>query len=894
ASVKVGVVSGGVSGLASAQAAGELPAVQVLSSDPSNDEGTAMLEIVYDCAPGATLAFASAAAAGSITSLSFMQAVNALRSAGAAIIVDDVILFSDPYFEDGPTALNDRTVGLTAIRVSAAGNLAQAHYQGTFSPGAFDSQIPRPGTRHDFGGGDTLLRYRAPALPAGAITTIILQWGNRFGSAGDDYDLCVRQTSGALLACSQLLQNGNDDPMEVVIIICTGASGLFCALDIQITLVSGSGQPLELYCNGAGCSFDQFNVRADSIFGHQAVPEVLAVAAVRWNTPSVVEPYSSAGPSTILFPAPETRAKPDLTGVDCVATSRPPGGLNPFCGTSAAAPHVAGVAALLMQAMGPSASVQSVRDTLKATAMDLGSPGPDSDFGFGLVDALAAVQSVPPSGGAGTLYGADGGQGNPSNLYILNPANGTIMHTIGSIGFALTGLAVHPITGVLYGSTSNNSPSAPGSLISINKTTGQGTLIGSFGFPSGCGGGSQSMADLTFTRDGTLYGFLEACNDDLYTVNSSTGAATKVGEFGSSTFGSGLAANGCNMIFYAGFGDKGGLTILNRRTGLGVTGPIMNGPLGDSIGALTFDANGMLYGLGINTNTSPRQAFLYTINPGTGAVANLGRTVDRLDTIAFENAAAPTLAVVSAVLPASRSVQVNTAATAFVTIINAGTATAKGVCLSVDSSIPVSFQFQTTDPTTNLPNGTPNTPANIAAGQFQTFVISLTPTAALSPTDVNFTYAGSNTVLASTVTGLNTLLLSGSTSPAPDIVALAATLANDGIVNLPGATGSGAFAVATSNVGASASITANVDTGAASLPVTLTICQTNPISGACLAAPSVTVTTQINAGATPTFGIFVKGNGTVGFDPAAKRVFVRFKDGAGVTRGSTSVAVRTQ
>jgi hypothetical protein len=52
--------------------------------------------------------------------------------------------------------------------------------------------------------------------------------------------------------------------------------------------------------------------------------------------------------------------------------------------------------------------------------------------------------------------------------------------------------------------------------------------------------------------------------------------------------------------------------------------------------------------------------------------------------------------------------------------------------------------------------------------------------------------------------------------------------------------------------------------------------------------------TTINANATPTFGIFIQGNGNVTFDPAANRIFVRFKDSGGVTRGSTSVAVRTQ
>jgi hypothetical protein len=54
------------------------------------------------------------------------------------------------------------------------------------------------------------------------------------------------------------------------------------------------------------------------------------------------------------------------------------------------------------------------------------------------------------------------------------------------------------------------------------------------------------------------------------------------------------------------------------------------------------------------------------------------------------------------------------------------------------------------------------------------------------------------------------------------------------------------------------------------------------------------VTTTINAGATPTFGIFVQGGGNVAFNPASNRIFVRFKDGGNVTRGSTSVAVRTQ
>ena len=74
----------------------------------------------------------------------------------------------------------------------------------------------------------------------------------------------------------------------------------------------------------------------------------------------------------------------------------------------------------------------------------------------------------------------------------------------------------------------------------------------------------------------------------------------------------------------------------------------------------------------------------------------------------------------------------------------------------------------------------------------------------------------------------------------------------------------------------------------------ISLCQTDPATGQCISAIGPSVTTTINANATPTFGIFVQGGGNVPFDPAANRIFVRFKDGGGVTRGSTSVAVRTQ
>src|SRR4029450_13783388 len=78
------------------------------------------------------------------------------------------------------------------------------------------------------------------------------------------------------------------------------------------------------------------------------------------------------------------------------------------------------------------------------------------------------------------LYGADGAGGNSSSLYVLDPANGAVLQTIGAIGFPIAGLAVHPTTGELFGGTNGNPNTNPsrGFLIRIDEISGQGTQIG--------------------------------------------------------------------------------------------------------------------------------------------------------------------------------------------------------------------------------------------------------------------------------------------------------------------------------------------------------------------------------------------------------------------------------
>ena len=258
-------------------------------------------------------------------------------------------------------------------------------------------------------------------------------------------------------------------------------------------------------------------------------------------------------------------------------------------------------------------------------------------------------------------------------------------------------------------------------------------------------------------------------------------------------------------------------------------------------------------------------------------------------------AIAPTVTV-AALLPGSRSVQLGSPATIFASVLNAG-ATALTDCqiaLPVTAPAGLSLSYQTTDPATNALTGTPDTPATIpGANGVQSFLISLQGTTAFSVTAMPLDFDCLGNAPAAVIPGVDTLDLTLSSTPIADIIALAATPTNNGIVEVP-ADGAAAFAVASTNVGAAAPITMTADTGTASLPLQLTLCQSNPATGQCLATPAASVSLNDAAGAAPTFSVFVQASGVIALDPATARIFVRFKDGSGGLHGSTSVAVETE
>ena len=250
----------------------------------------------------------------------------------------------------------------------------------------------------------------------------------------------------------------------------------------------------------------------------------------------------------------------------------------------------------------------------------------------------------------------------------------------------------------------------------------------------------------------------------------------------------------------------------------------------------------------------------------------------------------------ASVLPGSRSVRLGTPATLFASLVNAGTTALQGcqAVLPVTAPAGLTLSYQATDASTNALTGTPDTPVAIAGQDgVQSFLLTFSSTQAMTASDmaVDFDCLGSGP--AAVTAGVDTVDLTVSATSTADIVALAATLTGDGIAVIP-ASGTGAFAVASANVGATAELIVSVDTGSASLPLSATLCQSNPSTGACLATPSAAVTLSDTAGATPTFSVFLQATGPIPFAPARSRVFVRFKDSAGGLHGSTSVAVETE
>jgi len=408
--VKLGVISDGINGLTSSVASGDLPAsgitmpaapltgggisldsplpgATVFTSTPAGrsdlttgSEGRALLEIVHDIAPGAQLFFAP----GITSSLGFQRAVRWLVAQGVKVIADDILFFNAGLY-DGTSVVSQEASAAVAGGTSyfvAVGNYARQHYQGLFTDTDGD-------TFHEFdvslglsridNAGETLNVTVQP----GETVFFNLQWNDPFGASTNDYNLCVHDPAdipSSPLFCSMNPQTGIQNPTEGLAITRSPSPPTPGTLGVRINKV-GMAAPRVFDLFILGGVMNEFRVPEGSVPNKgDAGGGVISVGAVNWQTPTIIESFSSRGPTN------DGRLKPELVAPNGVATSFPGGSVfNPFFGTSAAAPHAAGLAALLLGKV-PSLTPRQLGRALQDATLDLGPLGPDNTYGHGLID----------------------------------------------------------------------------------------------------------------------------------------------------------------------------------------------------------------------------------------------------------------------------------------------------------------------------------------------------------------------------------------------------------------------------------------------------------------------------------------------------------------------------
>ena len=431
------------------------PASPACSFSGAGAEGTALLEIVHDIAPGAKLSFANGD-----TDLAFSQAVNFL-AASNDVVLDDIGFYGEPYdgtsgvSQNTAAALNNQSWPIRAY-VTAVGNDADEHYIGTYADSGVDgtsiSGIANPGHLHLFQRtADTTdvlglgaQPFNVIALPQNGEVVIFLTWDDPFGGSANNYDLyLVQQSTGRVVAKSTDIQSGSQDPAETIDYVNAGAADRFY---IVVQNVRGAAQPktlnifsFEPECAAAGPALlapprherHNYNTAARSVSAQGdaggspvsvisagAICSASATAAAAFpsdpnescldTSNTTPEFFSSRGPTL------DGRLKPDLVAIDGVSVSGAGKFPTPFFGTSAAAPHVGGIAALVLQSapclLSRSTSTATA-DTARTTIRNLLvgktvpiAPAPDNNVGGGRVDALNAVQpTLPGWHGSNTL-----------------------------------------------------------------------------------------------------------------------------------------------------------------------------------------------------------------------------------------------------------------------------------------------------------------------------------------------------------------------------------------------------------------------------------------------------------------------------------------------------------
>jgi hypothetical protein len=408
--------------------------IQDLASG-GTDEGRAMLQIVHDVAPGASLAFATA----HNTEGNFAASIQNLANAGARVITDDISYFDEPFFQPSivAQAVNTVVTNNSVSYFSSAGNIDTQSFD-TASSSSYGSNprhfvtdtIPNLGTGSffDFDTSGAVNDRTTFTLAANQGVIPSMQWEQPFYTAtGVTTDLDVfriNHNTGAIVAGSNADNFLNQTPLELFGFQ-IGASATQYNLVILNFAAPNPGE-IKFVNYGANefgdVNFGTFATNSPTVGSHPGPPNAMAVGAVPFFRQRTPESFSSFGPVTFLFDSAGNRlgspvvvAKPDMMAPDGVSTTFFGGsfinGFPNFFGTSAAAPHAAGVAAQTLQA-NPGDTPWQVHSAMKTTAdPNLGS-GNVNQVGAALIDAYRAIIGGPvavfPDAADGFEAGAQG------------------------------------------------------------------------------------------------------------------------------------------------------------------------------------------------------------------------------------------------------------------------------------------------------------------------------------------------------------------------------------------------------------------------------------------------------------------------------------------------------
>ncbi|MHB1765971.1 MAG: S8 family serine peptidase [Gammaproteobacteria bacterium] len=471
--IHVGVISDGAQSYQSDVSAGYLP--KNIFIDPndtaygsSGNEGSAMMQIVYDSAPGVDLGFC-----GPSTDVQFLSCLHDFEGTGfkANIIVDDlgfpgVAMFQNGAFATGVASFAQSNPNVHLV--TAAGNDNGAYWQGSWTPFTLSTPLTLNGVTYtqanNFGSSSLPNTYAAISLQPNDTDYWVLEWADPWQAPVGDYDVVVYNgnpaTTGKIVACNQgtdIDSNGctftttpgtspGPNPVqgnsyknttssseklyiEVLLRNGTNPSGL-------LKLITGSQASNEVILNP--------NTPFGSIYGQSALPQEFTAGAMDvyqvGSTSATIESFSSKGPVEFEYsslssttPSPSSIPKPDITGVDGV-TINPVGSFtSPFFGTSAAAPHIAALLALLMQHE-PGQNPETTVTNEASLPGGAPSTGASNSYGAGVPclakltpsgqaacnpNSTATINITSGGGGSSSSSSSSGGGGGGMNPLVL-------------------------------------------------------------------------------------------------------------------------------------------------------------------------------------------------------------------------------------------------------------------------------------------------------------------------------------------------------------------------------------------------------------------------------------------------------------------------------------------